>query len=120
MAGMIHDYLHQVWTALPLSMGKGERTRIVCEIEDHLMESWKVERERNRSEVETLRLVLERFGSPLALAQEFAYLDTQHKRQTVSYSCLSSEPFSALLPVSLTEHGQGLRTPLLSRQDQRF
>ena len=47
MTDMIHDYLDQVWTELPLSMGRGQRRRIVCEIEDHLLESWDAD-ERGR------------------------------------------------------------------------
>jgi hypothetical protein len=114
MAGMIRDYLRQVWAELPPSMGKGERTRIVCEIEDHLMASWEAECERDMPEDETCRLILERFGSPLTLAQEFAYLDAQRKRQIVR-SCLFAGLMAFLFMVlsSLFQYPEVSGTPIM-------
>ena len=109
MTDMIHDYLDQVWTELPLSMGRGQRRRIVCEIEDHLLESWDAERAREISAEEALRCALDRFGSPAAIVREFAELDALRRRQTVRFFL-----FGGLIAFLLLVVYSLLRYPVIS------
>jgi hypothetical protein len=114
MASMIEDYLRQVRAELPPFLGKGQRARIVCEIEDHLLASWEAERAQDMPEDEVLRLVLERFGSPLMLAQEFALLDAQRKRR-IARSCLFAGLIAFLFLVlsSLFRYPEASGTPII-------
>lgn len=114
MASMIDDYLHQVWAQLPPSMGKEKRTRILCEVEDHLRASWEAGCEQDLSEEESLRLTLERFGSPLTLGWELAQLDAQRQGRIVR-SCFFVGLIAFLLLVlsSLFQYPEVSGTPIM-------
>ncbi|MBA2286813.1 MAG: hypothetical protein H0W02_15150 [Ktedonobacteraceae bacterium] len=69
MANLIEDYLTTFRSLLPV--GKRQQTRILQEIEDHLLESWSHEQEHGMPPEEALRRVLARFGEPAEIAPVF-------------------------------------------------
>lgn len=94
MMSPLQHYLAQVQEELPF--GGSRRARILSEIETHLLESWEDEQIRGIPAEEALALVLERFGSPTLIGQQFACLETERRlwqgRQCWQRACLFLAP----------------------------
>ncbi len=94
MTTTLQQYLGLIQKQLP---GKGTRkARILYELETHLLESWEQEQEQGISADVALSHVLERFGSPTLIGQEFARLEAERRQrlgqQWWQRACLSLAP----------------------------
>ena len=94
MVSALRDYLAHIQETLPF--GGSRRTRILSEIETHLQESWEEEQRHGIPAEEALRLVLERFGPPALIGEQFTQLESARRlwlgKQCWQRACLFLAP----------------------------
>jgi hypothetical protein len=89
MADELDAYLTAIRSQLPPGLGKRRISRIVCELENHVLEGAETEQEQGHSREEALHRAILRCGPPDVIAEGFAEVDHMARCRRIRYLLLS-------------------------------
>ena len=89
MADELDAYLAAIRSQLPPGLGKRRISRIVCELEDHVLEGAESEQEQGHSREDAVHRAVLRCGPPDVIAEGFAEVDHMVRCRRTRYLLLS-------------------------------